>query len=41
MVGMVQGVQIGIVDYLERYLMYRLGWWLNWKGVRSVDWVCG
>jgi hypothetical protein len=29
MVGMVPGVWIGIVDYLERYLMYGLGWWLD------------
>jgi hypothetical protein len=28
MVGMVPGVRIGIVDYFERYLMYRLGLWL-------------
>jgi hypothetical protein len=31
MVGMVTGVWIGIVDCLERYLVYRLGWWLDWK----------
>jgi hypothetical protein len=43
MVGMVPGVRIRIVDCLERYLMYRLGWWylvyrlgwwFDWKGVR-------
>jgi hypothetical protein len=32
MVGMVLGVQIGIVDCLDRYLVYGLGWWLDWKG---------
>jgi hypothetical protein len=32
MVGMVPGVQIGIVDCLDRYLVYGLGWWLDWKG---------
>jgi hypothetical protein len=26
MVGMVPNVRIGIVDYLERYLTYGLGW---------------
>jgi hypothetical protein len=37
MAGMVPGVQIGIVDCLERYLMYILGWWLDWKGAWSTD----
>jgi hypothetical protein len=32
MVGMVPGVRIGIMDCLERYLMYELGWWFDWKG---------
>jgi hypothetical protein len=32
MVSVVPNVQIVIVDGLERYLMYRLGWWLDWKG---------
>jgi hypothetical protein len=41
MVGMVPGVQIGIVDCLKRYLMYGLSWWLDRKGARSVEWVCG
>jgi hypothetical protein len=38
---MAPGVQIGIVDYLKRYLMYGLGWWLDWKGAQSMNWVCG
>jgi hypothetical protein len=38
---MVLGVRIGIVDCLERYLMYELGWWLDWKGAQCTDWVCG
>jgi hypothetical protein len=29
MVGMVPSVRIEIVDCLERYLMYGLGWWLD------------
>jgi hypothetical protein len=41
MVGMVPGVWIGIVDCLERYLTYGLGWWLDWKGAQYEDWVCG
>jgi hypothetical protein len=41
MVGMVLDVRIGIVDCLEMYLVYGLGWWLDWKGARSMDWVCG
>jgi hypothetical protein len=35
----VPGVRIGNVDGLERYLMYRLGWWLVWKGAQSTVWV--
>jgi hypothetical protein len=38
---MVPGVRIEIMDCLERYLVYGLGWWLDWKGTRSTDWVCG
>jgi hypothetical protein len=41
MAGMVPGVRIGILDCLERYIMYSLGWWLDWKGAWSADWVCG
>jgi hypothetical protein len=41
MVGMVPGVRFGIVDCLERYLMYGFRWWLDWKGAQSADWVCG
>jgi hypothetical protein len=33
---MVPSVRIGIVDCLERYLMYGLEWWLDWKGARST-----
>jgi hypothetical protein len=36
MVDMVPGVWIGIVDDLKRYLIYKLGWWTNWKGARST-----
>jgi hypothetical protein len=32
MVGIVPSVRIGIADCLERYLMYGLRWWLDWKG---------
>jgi hypothetical protein len=32
MVAMVPNVRIGNVDCLERYLVYGLGWWLDWKG---------
>jgi hypothetical protein len=28
--------RFGIVDGLERYLVYELGWWIDWKGVRST-----
>jgi hypothetical protein len=41
MVGMVPVVWIGIVDCLERYLTYGLGWRLDWKGAQCEDWVCG
>jgi hypothetical protein len=41
MVGIVPSVQIGIVDCLERYLVYRLGWWLDCNGTRRANWVCG
>jgi hypothetical protein len=44
-------VRIGIVDCLERYLVYELRWWLDWKGVQSTEeavvgtrcmtWECG
>jgi hypothetical protein len=39
MIGMVPGVRIGIVDCLERYLVYELGWRLDLKGAQSTDWV--
>jgi hypothetical protein len=32
MVFMISGVWIGIVHGLESYLMYGLGWWMDWKG---------
>jgi hypothetical protein len=41
MVGMVPGVRIEIVDCLERYLVYGLEWWLDWKAAWSTDLVCG
>jgi hypothetical protein len=28
----------GFVDCLERYLMYRMGKWLDWKGARGMVW---
>jgi hypothetical protein len=34
---MESSVRIGIVDCLERFLMYGLGWWLDWKVARSVN----
>jgi hypothetical protein len=33
---LVTGVWHGIVDSLTMYLMYGLGWWLDWKGARST-----
>jgi hypothetical protein len=33
---MVPNVRIGIVDCLEGYLMYGLGWWMDWKGAQSM-----
>jgi hypothetical protein len=33
---MVPDVRIGIVDGLERYLVYGLGWWTDWKGPWSI-----
>jgi hypothetical protein len=36
---LVPGVWHGNVDDMERYLMYGLGWWLVWKGARSMVWV--
>jgi hypothetical protein len=38
---MVPGVQNENVDGLERYLMYKMGMWMVWKGSRCADWVCG
>jgi hypothetical protein len=48
---LVPSVRHGLVDGLERYLMYRMGLWMDWKGARStvwvmvstwrVDWECG
>jgi hypothetical protein len=36
MVDMVTDVRIGIVDGLKRYLVYGLGWWMDWKGAQST-----
>jgi hypothetical protein len=36
---MVPDVRIGNVDDIERYLVYRLGMWMVWKGARSTVWV--
>jgi hypothetical protein len=35
----VPGMRNGIVDGLERYLVYGLGLWLVWKGARSAVWL--
>jgi hypothetical protein len=35
MISMVPGVWIG--DCLEGYLVYGLGWWMDWKGAQSTD----
>jgi hypothetical protein len=35
----VPGIRIGNVDGLKRYLVYGLGWWLDWKRPRSTVWV--
>jgi hypothetical protein len=29
----------GIVDSLERYLMYVMGMWMVWKGAQSTVWL--
>jgi hypothetical protein len=34
-----QHVQNGIVDGLERYLVYGLRLWMVWKGVQSTVWL--
>jgi hypothetical protein len=36
---LVPGVRIENVNDLERYLMYIMGLWMVWKGVRSTVWV--
>jgi hypothetical protein len=38
---MVPGIRMGIVDCLDKYVMYRLGWWLELKGAQYMDGVCG
>jgi hypothetical protein len=35
----VPGVQIGNVDGLKRYLVYRFWLWMVWKGARSTFWL--
>jgi hypothetical protein len=40
-IGMVPGIRMGIVDCLDKYVMYRLGWWLELKGAQYMDGVCG
>jgi hypothetical protein len=35
----VLGVRNGLVDGLERYLVYRLGLWMVLKGARSTIWL--
>jgi hypothetical protein len=35
----VPGVWNGNVDGLVRYLVYRLGMWMVWKGARSTVWL--
>jgi hypothetical protein len=29
----------GIVNYLEKYLVYGVGQWTGWKGARGMAWV--
>jgi hypothetical protein len=36
---LVPNVWNGIVDGLERYLVYKLGLWMVWKGARSTVWL--
>jgi hypothetical protein len=38
-VGMVPSVWHGLVDGLARYLMYRMGMWMVWKGAWSTEWA--
>jgi hypothetical protein len=33
---MVPGVWVRILDGLERYLVYGLRWWTNWKDAQST-----
>jgi hypothetical protein len=35
---LVAGVQIGTMDGLKRYLVYRMGLWKVRKGARSMKW---
>jgi hypothetical protein len=35
----VPDMQIANVDDLERYLVYRMGLWMVWKGARSMVWL--
>jgi hypothetical protein len=35
----VPGMWNGVVDGLERYLMYGMRLWMVWKGVRSMVWL--
>jgi hypothetical protein len=37
--SLVPGVRNGIVDGLERYLVYGMRLWMVWKGARSTVWV--
>jgi hypothetical protein len=36
---LVPNIRIGNVDSLEKYLVYGMGMWMVWKGVRSMVWV--
>jgi hypothetical protein len=35
----VRGVRNGLVDGLERYLVYELGLWILWKGSQTMIWL--
>jgi hypothetical protein len=35
---MLPSVRIGIVDSLERYLVYGLAWWMDWIRAESTAW---
>jgi hypothetical protein len=36
---LVPGVRHGNVDGLEKYLVYKMGLWIVWKGAQGTVWV--